>query len=62
MIQSNVVAAEIHPKDLIRAKCWTYEQAAYHFNVELSTIWRWMAGKMTPSKKYFRLAGELARL
>jgi len=52
----------IHPRDLIKSKLWTYEEAASAFNVELSTIWRWMTGRVTPSKKYFRLAGELSRL
>ncbi len=49
----------IHPRDLIKSKLWTYEEAATAFNVELSTIWRWMSGRVTPSKKYFRRAMEL---
>jgi len=52
----------IHPRDLIKAKLWTYEEAASAFEVELSTIWRWMSGRVTPHKRYYRKATELARL
>lgn len=64
MIQSNVAEVStsfIHPKDYIRSHYLTYQEAADLFNVELSTIHRWLSGKCQPSKKYWRLATEMLK-
>ncbi len=59
MIQSKAdadvfVDGFIHPAEYIKKNYLTYQEAADLFNVELSTIYRWLSGQVVPSKKYFR--------
>jgi excisionase family DNA binding protein len=39
----------------------TYEEAAERFEVDKSTIYRWLSNKSNPSKKYIRKAKRLAK-
>lgn len=39
----------------------TYEEAAEKFDVDKSTIYRWLSNQSNPSKKYIRKAKRLAK-
>lgn len=53
------INSRITPAELIRQQGWTYQKASEFFDVDKTTIYRWLSGKIVKiAEKHYRKVEE----